>query len=84
MAQMIMAVEEIAELTQELTKLYRGKEPGPDLFNELADVQIMVEQMRTLFETDGQVDDQIEKKLERLEYRIRNKHWPNESVKEMI
>ena len=74
--QMLQCVEEMAELTQAINKYFRAefsysaKGAYDSVIEEIADVQIMIEQMRLMF--DGQdVDKVIEAKLQRLEERLR-------------
>lgn len=63
--------EECAELIQAVSKYKRyGKEDG--LFEEMADVLIMIEQMQIFFGND-EVERQRQKKTERLAERLENK-----------
>ena len=71
-AQMGVLVEECAELIQAVSKIKRGEGARDDWDNfaeELADVQIMIDQMR-LIVGPGTVDDWEEHKLSRLERRL--------------
>lgn len=52
--QIIKCIEEMSELTQALTK-YLGGETD-NITEEIADVEIMLEQMRFIFDKDGIVD----------------------------
>ena len=67
-AQMQMAVEECAELIQALMKY--GREINGDdeykVMQEIADVEIMMEQLREIF-GNGDIDNFKRLKLERLE-----------------
>ena len=63
--QMPIAIEEMSELTKEICKYIRGNDNLNDLVEEIADVQIMVRQLITLFEVEIQVDKMIDYKLER-------------------
>lgn len=74
-AQMDMAVEEMAELTKALCKVKRAA-PGcettaavSNVFEEIADVQIMLDQLRIIFGRDAAAEE--EAKLERLTDRLR-------------
>jgi len=71
-AQMLVAVEEMAELTKEIVKnLNRGKENEEEIIEELSDVIIMCLQLTEIY--GGQkVEDMINKKLERFKARIDN------------
>lgn len=47
--QLMVAVEELSELTKEITKLSRGKGSIMKLTEEIADVQICIEQLRQAY-----------------------------------
>lgn len=68
--QIIVAVEECAELQKELTKALRGKLDAEHLAEEMADVQIMLWQLCCMFGIDGQMTKWIDKKVERLNERM--------------
>jgi len=71
-AQMGVLIEECAELIQAVSKIKRGEGARDDWDNfaeELADVQIMIDQMR-LIVGPGTVDNWEERKLSRLERRL--------------
>ena len=72
--QCVKAVEEMSELTKELCKHVNGNNIiGDKIREEMADVEIMLKQLRICFDVengDGSVDDIIIEKLERLEKRI--------------
>ena len=70
-AQMTMAVEEMSELTKELCKRCRGRDNVEALAEEIADVEIMLQQMVMLFDCAGQVETFRRYKLERLAERIK-------------
>lgn len=76
-AQQQMMVEEMSELTKALCKLYRAKTEADaekaigDIREEMADVQIMLDQMKILF---GGIEDQETGKLERLRRRLEEAH----------
>lgn len=46
--QLVMVMEELAELAQEVSKEYRGKGDLHKLTNEIADVEIMLEQLKII------------------------------------
>ena len=46
--QLIICMEEMAELTKELTKHLRGRDNIPQIAEEVADVEIMLEQLKIL------------------------------------
>lgn len=74
-AQVMMAIEEMAELTKALCKLPRST-GGDDtkarighVREELADVQIMIDQMKLIY---GDTEEIEQEKLDRLEKMIRD------------
>lgn len=74
--QMNMAIEEMAELIKDLLKLCRGQRKPEQMAEEVADVQIMLEQLIYMFDISKQVDEWKEKKLERLKELIDNRMKP--------
>lgn len=64
-AQMIVCLEECAELQKELTKILRGKINRENLAEEIADVYIMVRQIELSLKLEDIVDYFIVKKVER-------------------
>ena len=69
-AQMTMAVEEMSELAKELCKRCRGRDNVEAIAEEIADVEIMLQQMVILFDCKETVDKSRQYKLERLAGRI--------------
>ena len=69
-AQVTMAIEEMSELTKELCKRCRGRDNVEAIAEEIADVEIMLQQMVMLFDCAGQVETFRRYKLERLAGRI--------------
>lgn len=69
--QVMMAIEEMSELTKELCKNGRGQENTTHIAEEIADVEIMLCQMKMLFDCAGQVETFRRYKLERLAGRIK-------------
>lgn len=55
--QIVKCMEEMAELTQLMAKVLNGELHPTQMRNELADVQIMVQQMDYYMETPGYFDD---------------------------
>ena len=76
-AQMLMMVEEMSELTKEICKFYRATDDASasavagNIREEMADVQIMLDQMKIMF---GRVGPMIRVKLDRLEKRLEAAH----------
>lgn len=68
--QQIIAIEEMAELIKELCKQYRGFENQEHVTEEIADVDIMLEQLILIFGCQANVDSEKVRKIERLKRRI--------------
>ena len=67
-----LAVEEMAELMKELAKGHRpGGTTAEALVDEIADVTIMMEQLRLVFNVNEAVQDRIDYKVTRLLNRIK-------------
>lgn len=60
-----MALEEMSELTNALMKRHRNRASDDDVVTEIADVMIMMEQLRQYYGKE-RVDKEIQRKLERL------------------
>ena len=69
-SQILIAVEEMSELTKELCKYRRNFERRKEIIEEIADCQIMLEQLIELFGIKREVSDMIDYKLERQIRRI--------------
>lgn len=67
-----MAIEEMAELTNALMKLARGRVTVPDVIEEIADVKIMMEQLSYIYGKDA-VQTQVDYKTNRLKFRLDGK-----------
>ena len=63
-----MMIEEMSELTKALCKWFRGETEKSHILEEMADVQIMLDQMRMIF---GDTSEQEKAKVERLEGRLK-------------
>lgn len=68
--QLIVAVEEMSELTKEISKELRGSGKPDHMAEEMADVEIMLAQLRLMFENDRNVDLWKMEKLSRLRERL--------------
>ncbi|MBC5729014.1 hypothetical protein H8R91_10880 [Ruminococcus sp. NSJ-71] len=77
--QLIKTVEELSELSQALckslirlnyTKEKISLESVDNIFEEIADVEIMLEQCKMMFQCDKEVSAWKHKKIERLERRL--------------
>ena len=64
--QIMMLLEEMSELQKEICKNYRGANNAPHIAEEIADVQIVLEQMIQLFNCREAVDAWVSLKIERL------------------
>lgn len=70
-AQFVVALEELSEAQKEICKFLRGKGDPEHLTEEIADAQIMLEQVQMLCGIDeGAVQEQMDSKIERLRGRI--------------
>ena len=69
-SQIVLAMEEMSELTKELSKNLRGRNNTAALAEEIADVEIMLEQLKTIYRNRALVDRVRAKKLIRLSDRI--------------
>jgi len=70
-SQMIVSIEEMSELQKELCKHLRGSDNKDAIAEEIADVEIMLDQLKLIFNCRYQVIDWRTKKLSRLEDRIK-------------
>lgn len=68
-SQIQMLFEEMAELQNAICKFGRNRSTREDVVTEIADVQIMAEQMQLLFGIEA-VNDEKKRKLQRLEERL--------------
>ena len=69
--QITICIEEMSELTKELCKNVRGYNNLDNIYEEMADVYIMLNQMQILFQMDNEVlDATISKKIERAKERL--------------
>ena len=69
--QLNVAVEEFAELTKEICKHKRGADNTPQIIEEMSDCYIMLQQIKMMFAVyDGVVDEEINRKIERLGQRM--------------
>ena len=69
--QQVVAMEELAELQKELSKMIRGKGSIINLVEEIADVLIMIDQLKIIHEiSDQEIEDEINFKLLRTNERL--------------
>ena len=69
--QMVVAMEEMSELTKELCKAYRGNGNPENIAEEIADVEIMLQQLMIIFNAEGDVGRIARAKLKRLNLRMK-------------
>ena len=72
--QVVMVFEEMSELQKALTKHLRGISDKRAIADEIADVEIMLEQMKLLFNIEVSVEERKQFKVERLMTRLDQKH----------
>ena len=68
--QMLVAIEEMSELTKEIVKHRRGEDNRRQVAEEIADVGIMLEQLELMFNCMELTQDIREEKLARLKKRL--------------
>ena len=64
--QIIIAIEECSELIKALTKHLRGYSAADCIAEEMADVYIMLEQLKIIFDNNREVYHNINSKIARL------------------
>lgn len=72
-SQLLMAIEEMSELTKEICKYNRGNDNREKIIDEIADVKIMIEQIEYLFKLSKEVNLRVDYKLQRQLRRIEDK-----------
>lgn len=65
-----MVVEEMSELTKEICKHWRGRDNLDAIADEIADVTIMLEQLRLIYNLNDAVSAHMDKKILRLQDRL--------------
>ena len=70
-SQTLMLFDEMSELQKELCKHARGRRNRIEIAEEIADVQIMLEQMIMLHDCELAVSEMRRAKLKRLEERLK-------------
>ena len=74
--QMLMVIEEMAELTKEILKnISRGKNNISEIIEETADVEIMLEQLKENYKISDAVAEYKADKIKLIEQRLNN--WDN-------
>lgn len=74
-AQAKMLLEEMAELQKEICKAWRGKDNEVEIAEEVADVEIMLAQIKMIFGIGTSVEVYRDAKIERLRQRLIIAGW---------
>lgn len=78
-SQSLMAIEEMSELTKALSKFKRGEDDVDPIAEEIADVEIMLEQLKELYDCRDAVERWKDYKIKRLEARLEDSEKEKES-----
>lgn len=71
LVQKIVAIEEMVELSKEISKDLRGIGSHENIVEEMADVSVMFKQLKKMYNvTDAELEKEIEYKLARLNARL--------------
>jgi hypothetical protein len=70
--QKLVAIEEMAELIKEIVKSFRGEKNRENIVEEIADVEIMMQQLSLIHDCTFDVVEMRRKKIERLKTRLEN------------
>jgi len=73
--QTFMLIEETSELLNAICKLRRDRVNIDDVVTEIADVKIMLEQMEVMFDVESNVEEEKQRKLNRLKARLEQKNY---------
>lgn len=69
--QLLMVLEEMSELQKEILKnINRGKQNIDEIIDETADVEIMLAQLKMIYQIENQVAERIPVKLEKMKARL--------------
>ncbi len=72
-AQLLMVLEEMSELQKEILKnINRGKDNVDAIIDETADVEIMLEQLKHIYQIQEAVKERIPQKLEKVKARLQD------------
>ena len=69
--QRLMVIEECAELISSICKCFRGRVSNDDVMGEAVDVQLMINQLRTILDNEDAWNKKMKFKLDRLEERLK-------------
>lgn len=82
--QLVVALEELAEVQKEICKVMRGEGSTLHLAEEVADATIMLEQIRRIFDINAEVCKVMDEKVARLAGRIADKRQRDEARMELL
>ena len=68
--QMSVAIEEMSELQKEICKMKRNKGNVQHLAEEIADVEIVIEELKFIMNNDDLVEQYKKQKIERLKEKL--------------
>ena len=77
--QLVVAIEELSELQKEICKSLRGKANMEHISEEIADAEIMIEQLKLIYGNEKQISMYREQKVRRLAMRLNMEVNENES-----
>jgi len=69
--QRLMLIEECAELISSICKCFRGRVDNDDVMGEAVDVQLMINQLRSILNNEDEWNKKTQFKLDRLEERLK-------------
>ena len=82
--QLEIALEELSELQKEVCKAIRGDVRPGSIAEEVADVAIMLEQIRCIFSIGEAADKIMDAKIVRLQHRIEKSKMSQGTVREAL
>lgn len=68
--QFVLAMEEMGELIQALSKLYRNQETFDGIIEEVVDVRLLMDQLAVTMEKEEQYAELLDMKAARLDQRV--------------
>ena len=76
--QSTVAMEELAELIKEISKVIRGNKNADGMIEEIADVLIMIEQLKLMYNiSDEEIESEISDKMYRTEWALKKENESN-------
>jgi len=74
-SQVFMSIEEMGELIQALSKNFRGKENLDNIAEEITDVEIMIDQLKLIFDVEKRCSEIRVEKVDGLKNRLEVLSW---------